>query len=331
MRLDVEVSGITFKNPIILGSAGICYDAYRMKKWIKAGFAGIVTKTTSKEPIEGLSPPRVFWYDEEREYMSGAEAWRNPGIKKMTASIKEVKEYANRENAVIIGSVGGHSPEEMAQLAAAMENAGAGAIEIDLMCPGGAGYYDKQAKMEKSGAYWGSTPELGAQVIRAVKAAVDVPVWPKFAMGNFLSKERMETLDSSKPDAFPYACLAGGIWIDTDTGKPKPYGPEGAMCIPGPVKPLTIKRTADLARLTDTQLVPSGGLRRGLDVIECFMVGASAVEICTVVYKYPDIMEKMIDEIEQYFIRLAYSSFEDIFKLSLQYLPKEPIPLATGY
>jgi len=63
-RLEVAVSGVTFKNPIIFGSAGWASNVPGIKDLIKAGFAGVVTKSTTAKPMVGGPLPRVFFYDD---------------------------------------------------------------------------------------------------------------------------------------------------------------------------------------------------------------------------------------------------------------------------
>jgi hypothetical protein len=151
----------------------------------------------------------------------------------------------------------------------------------------------------------------------------------------------MNALDNGiKPDAYSFV---GGrlpnLKIDTKTGKPVLPGnlllrmekkmPISPM-VTGPVKPSTILHTAYFSKLTDTPLICSGGLRKGEDVIEAIMAGASAVQICSVVYKDQNSAPRIIKEMEEIMENCGYKSFEEIRGISLQYLPDPPLLTVPG-
>ena len=90
--------------------------------------------------------------------------------------------------------------------------------------------------------------------------------------------------------------------------------------------------TAYLARLTETPLVPSGGLRKGEDIIEAMMVGASAAQICQSVFRERDVSLTIIKKMEAFAERRGIASLLEIFGVSLQYIPAPPllrVPIIT--
>lgn len=326
-RLEIEVTGIKLKNPIIFGAAGYSYDAWGMKRLLRAGFAAVVTKTTTAKKFEGAPMPRVFFFDEDKMFMDGTEALINPGIEKMVKHVKEAKKLADKEGAYIIGSCAGRSPEEFAELAQRFEDAGVVALEADLTCPSGWSYRSKQYPgegWEKLGVCNDPkrAPTYASKVIRAVKETVDIPFWPKVIQTPLyvLTPGLIETIDKAGPDAYKImGPRPPRLFIDIEKGKPMRAGADG-IC----EKPATIRFTADIARITKTPLVPSGGLRKGRDVIEAFMVGASAVEICSGVYVDIEVVKKALKEIEQFMWRYCYTSLEEIKGMALKHLPRTP-------
>jgi dihydroorotate dehydrogenase len=80
-NLQVEVGGLVLKNPVIVGSTGYTDDSSGIRRFIERGYSAVVTKSTSKEPLVGSPPPRVFWYDPyKRTWLDGSEAHRNCGM-----------------------------------------------------------------------------------------------------------------------------------------------------------------------------------------------------------------------------------------------------------
>lgn len=344
MSLEIEISGLTFKNPIIIGSAGYTEDENGLKRFIKRGYGGVVTKSTSKVRMVGAPPPRVFWYDPPKKtWLDAAEALRNPGIEKMVKNVRACKSLAEKNDCHIIGSVTLSSTEEAVYVATEFEKAGVSAIEMEMISP-----YGRHLGLEYAtrGEYWGDPkhPEKPIEAIKAVKDAVDIPVWPKmhpttlFLVGETIVKK-------SNPDAFTYIGLRFptpplGLAINVETGKPLFSGnlllkiKKGIKFKPSaglfPVWPTTILATALLKRKIKVPLIPSGGIRSGFVVIQAMMAGADAIEICTAVYKDLDIIESILREIRWFMSKKGYTSLSEIVGISLEFIPFElmeiPVP-----
>lgn len=335
MDLSVRVGPTTLKNPLVLGSASYTQTAKGMELYIKKGFGAIVTKTVTLKPLEGSPMPRAFWYDpDEKTMFSGAEALRNPGMESVAKAVSDVRVLASAENCKIIGSIAGNSLEEMCTVAKAMEEAGADVIEINMVCPSTGPHLGPDYAC--LGKYWSATPERAVQAVSAIRSAVKLPIWAKCTLGSLIQKDFLERLDrEARPDAYSYVggrlpCLV----IDVETGKPKlpgntlvqiekkiPISPS----VTGPVKASTMLHTAYLAKLTSTPLIPSGGLRRGHDIVEALMVGAVAAQICQAVYRDKDVSKAILEELEAFVTRRGLASLAEIGGVSLQYLPDPPL------
>jgi dihydroorotate dehydrogenase len=335
--LEVEINGLTFKNPIIVGAAGYSEDKNGLERFIKRGYGGVVTKSTAEKSLAGAPPPRVFWYiPYTKTLLDGAEAHRGPGIKEVAESVKACKDLADREKCHIIGSVSCTGVEEGVRVAKEFQNAGVSALELDMQCPE-TGEHLGPEYSNRGAIYWADTkhPERSIELIKAVKKAVDVPVWPKiipnslYMMGENLEKE-------AGPDAFPYngssfPTYPLGITIDIENGRPlfngntllKIQKKAKFMPITGcmPLLASTILGTAYLKRKLKAPLIPSGGVSRGLDVIQCFMAGASAVEVCTAIYKDMNVIESMVREIKWFMSKKGYNRLSEMAGIALDHVP----------
>jgi dihydroorotate dehydrogenase (NAD+) catalytic subunit len=345
MDLGVTIGELTFKNPVIVGSAGYAEDENGLRRFIRRGYAGVVTKSTSKEKLVGAPPPRVFWYDKyEKKWLDGQEAHRNPGIRRMAENVKTCTDMARKNNCHIIGSISCGSIEEAVFVATEFEKAGASAIEIDMTCPHVGDHLG--AEYGTRGFFWGNPkyPERAAELIKSVKAAIDIPLWPKmrpttlFLIGETISKQ-------TSPDAFPYNGSSFpnaplGLAIDVETGRPifsgntllkirkgmkfTPYA------IPFPLWPATILATALLKKKVNVPLVPSGGLTRGVDVLQAIIAGATAVEMCSAVYRDLDVVESVLREITWFMNKRGCTSIRELTGTALEHIPFDlieiPIP-----
>lgn len=342
MDLSIKIGNTTLKNPLILGSASYAQTAKGLEIYIRRGFSAVVTKTATVKPLEGSPPPRAFWYDpEEKTMLSGTEALRNPGMVSVAKAVAAVKKAAEEEGCLIVGSVSGNTVEEMKTVAKAMEEAGADVIELNLVCPATGPHLGPDYAC--LGKYWSATPERAIEAISGIRSAVRVPIWAKCVLGSLTNKDFLNKVDKeARPDAYSYVggrlpCLV----IDVETGKPKfpgnlilqiekkiPVSP----AVTGPVKSSTMLHTAYLARLTETPLLPSGGLKRGHDIIEAMMVGASAAQISQAVYRSRDVSLTILKEMEAFVERKGIASLREIFGVSLQHIPAPPllrVPIIT--
>jgi dihydroorotate dehydrogenase len=339
-RLRTHVGRLVLKNPIVLGSSGLTRSRSGLEGQIKKGYSAIVTKTVTKAPRAGAPKPTVFWYDpEEKTLLSGAEALQNPGCDKMAESIRQALSLAESMDCKIVASVCEQSPEGMAWVAKQLQQAGAHAIEVNLACPAVGPHLGEE--YTKLGQYWSEDPMRAVDAICAVKESVSIPVWPKVSVANLLKKGFLSKVDEkAKPDAY---CFSGGkiacLVIDVKTGKPIIPGnvrlkwEKGMTSFPsvsGPSRTISILYTAYVAKLTRTPILSLGGLHKGTHVVEALMVGASAVGICTAVYRESGSCHRMLEELDQFFQSSTFTSVEELKGLALQHLPSPPILGAPG-
>lgn len=338
MSLEVEINGLIFKNPVIVGSAGYTADENGLKRFIKRGYGGVVTKSTSKESLAGAPPPRVFWYDPYRKFwLDGAEAHRNPGIAKMAETVKACKDLADKESCHIIGSLSFNSIEEAAYIATKFEEAGASAVELDMICSHVGPHLG--ADFATRGVYWADPehPERTIELIKAVKAAVDIPVWPKVFPQTVFWYEAIEK--ESNADAFSFIGPSlAGLAINMETGRPifsgnvllkikkkLKFKPFGVHCVYA-----TFLAQAFLRNITQKPLIPSGGIETGFDVIQAMMAGANAVEICNAIYRDFDVIESILREMRWFMSKKGYSTINEIAGRAIEHIPFELMEIPTS-
>ncbi len=345
MSTSVNLGGLELKNPLILGSAGYTSSRAGIKNQLTRGYGAVVTKTVTPKALEGAPSPRVFWYDpQERRLLSGAEALRNPGADVIIDAVREFADLAKSEDCKIIGSCTANTKEEIIDICQRFEDAGASAVELNLVCPAtGPHLGPDYAHLAK---WWVTDYDRAADLLNSVKASINVPLFAKINLEVLLDRRFMAMLDEkARPDAYSFV---GGrmpnLTIDIATGKPVFPGnlnlrmekemPISPMCT-GPVKPSTILHTAYFAKLTSTPLVCAGGLSKGTDVLEAIMAGASAVQVSTVVYREGnEAGRRMLAELNQAMEQYGYNDLEAIRGTVLSSLPEPPlftVPGAKGF
>lgn len=329
VNLSVEAGGLALKNPIVVESAGYIVDGFGLRRMIKTGASAVVTKSNTFKRFEGGPAPRCYWYDDAHMAMNGDEALLNPGYPYAARYIRENKQFARENNCHIIASFSPRSPEEAMTIATELADAGASALHMDLQCPTAAPFRNQEYPNENwdhLGSWWSEDPTRVRDVVKAVKSVVDIPIWPKPLIFRFtIHPEAIETMDSSKPDL--YAFMAPGaprLYINILTGKPQPGPAAGRFRT-------NVRLTADLARLTKTHLLPSGGIATVNDAIEIIMAGAHLVGICTAVYRDINSPQKFVDGLVDFMVLQQFTTVEEMRGVALKHMAPKPGPESDYY
>jgi len=161
-------------------------------------------------------------------------------------------------------------------------------------------------------------------VVKAVKDAVEIPVWAKFPSLPVLNNPEIALkMEEAGADAVvPFPGAFAGMVIDLKTGRPVLGNPEGTGSITGQaIKPAGIKCVSELSRILRTPVIATGGVSFGLDVIEYAMVGAQGVEVLTAIMQRTKVLD-MIAEIEKFMSDKGYDSFQHFRGKALEFLPR---------
>jgi len=317
LNISVNISGIEFRNPIILTSGPLRASRAGLLRAEKSGFGGVVTKSVTITPLEGNPQPRWAF---GAGYLVSSDGLPNKGYKVMAKDIKEAKEMGIA--IPIIASVAGASPEEFTKMSLELEEKGADAIELNLACPN-RGIMAGGQKNESLGRYWSETPERSFMVVKAVKDVVKIPVWAKFPWGVvFNNPEVVLKMEEAGVDAVvPPAVLPNAMAINLETGKPILGNPAGTGALQGrAMKPIGIKCVHELSRILRTPIIATGGTFSGLDVIEYIMVGAQGVGVLTAIMQKVSVLD-MIAEIENFMLDKGYDSFQAFRGKVFEFLP----------
>jgi ferredoxin len=95
---------------------------------------------------------------------------------------------------------------------------------------------------------------------------------------------------------------------------------QGYGWLSGPaLKPLALRCVFDVVQSVDLPVIGVGGISKGIDAIEFFMVGAQAVGVCTAaILRGPSIYGKIVREIDAWLDEHGYNSIEEIRGLAIR-------------
>ncbi len=267
---------------------------------VKGGAGAIVTQSISIAPREGHKNPTIYTMDDS---LISAFGLPNQGYLNYREEIEQLKDT----NVPVVASVYGYGIEEYVEVAKAMEEFGASAIELNLAYPNAG----------KTGSFYGQSKHLTYEVVRAVKSKVKIPVFAKLTANVTDIVSIAKACEEAKADAIVAIGPVGAMKIDIYAKKPVLANKTGGLsgkCL----KPIAVRCVYEIAKEVDIDIIGCGGVFTGEDAVEYFLAGAKAVQIGTaVLYRGIRVFKKVCREIESYLKSQGYSSLEEIIGLAL--------------
>ena len=320
--LGVEFCGLHFKNPIIVSSIEPTNSLERLKSCIDNGAAGAVVKTLTDIPsmvtltkhskyailnetgeiIRGKIPRNFVFYSR-----SGFSSTPYGGWEK---DLGAAQVYAAKNNAHIIASIGAGSPETWALISKMAEDCGVPLVELNLGCP-----HTSHMSGAKTGVRIGQVPELAAEVVGRVVAAVKIPVLVKLTPEAANLTDVAASVKQAGASAVTVNSRFTGFAVDIETGKPLIGGPAG---VGGPwIKYVTLRWVHDIYSRLGMAIAGSNGIFDWRDAIAFIMSGARIMQVGSVLMlKGYEWLGQMIRGIEAFLEEHGYGSIEDIYGMA---------------
>lgn len=288
-NLQTEICGIKFSNPIFT-AAGPTSANYEMLKRAKEGGAGgLVVKTISVQPAK-VPIPNISNFNPNS--LLNAELWSEVYYKDFIQN--ELTKIKNLELPVI-ASVG-YSPNDLEILGKELSNTGLiDAVEFSIH------YIDKDASNLR-------------QTAIALKNNIDVPVFAKFSPAVSDLPLAIKMLDDIIDGYVAINSVGPALDFDIRTLKPFLGSEDGRGWLSGrAILPIGLHFVATISTLTKKPVIGVGGVRSVEDVIKYLMVGASAVQVCTLsILKGQNVYGKLAKDLNNWMDNNHYSDIDSL-------------------
>ena len=291
--LSVSIGGLTLANPIMPASGTL---AEGMADVFDLGQLGaIVTKTITDDLREGNPPPRVAELQNATLFSIGIPSKGADYFRDITVP------FYRRFATPVVASISADTIEQFGTLAAKVAVPGVVAIEANVSCP----------NLKKDGLAFGMDPEATGDVVRAMKAACDLPVWVKLSpnVGNIATIAR--AAEAAGADALVACNALLAMAIDIETMRPKVANLMGGITGPA-TKPIILRMAYQCAQAVGIPVIGCGGISSAADVIEYLLAGASAVQVGTASFVSPLVMPRIIADLISYCERHGVSQLSEL-------------------
>ncbi len=338
--LSVEIAGVKFKNPIVVGSATPTMNAKMMKRGIDGGAGSVIAKSLFGEAGKlGRQFPRPrFKLIDYREYpgypeklphsftLRSLEECSSYDYPTYMKDINKAKDLV-KDNGVIIASLSGSTMDEWITMCQMVNETNADWVELNNSCPFAA---DMGVKMG-AGAV-----DLTYEYVKACKSVLKKPFSVKITPQTNDSIALAKQVELAGADAVNMSARLSGTMIDIESTKPVPFGAQGGWGGPY-LLGYGLKMVGAVAKEIKIPIIAGLGVWEWQDIVRYIMVGATLVQsgvgIMLQGYK---ISQKWQDQMSMWMEAKGYGSINEMKGLALPNMvktaevPRKPTNVGMG-
>lgn len=267
-QLTTTYAGLSLKNPIIISSSGLTNSAHKIKELEEAGAGAVVLKSVFEEQISMQAGNMQGYGSSEADEYLGAYV-RSHALNEHITLIQEAKKTCTIP---VIASINCYSDNEWVDFAVMMEQAGADALEVNILSL----QTDKDYK-------FGSFEQRHIDILRHIKKVVRIPVIMK--LGSNLTNP-IALINQLYANGAAAVVLFNRFYqpdINIETQK---FTNSNVMSSPNELADKIRWTAIASSEVPQLDYAVSGGVHCGKGVIKSILAGATAVQICSIIYQY---------------------------------------------
>jgi dihydroorotate dehydrogenase (NAD+) catalytic subunit len=294
-NLEVYVHDLILKNPVMTASGTFGYGLDFNDFFDVSKLGGIVTKAVSKEPRQGNSYPRMA---ETTAGMLNAVGLQNKGIDNFE---KVIYPELKKIDTTIVINVAGHTVEDYVHVCERLnELSHVHAIELNISCPN-----------VKDGLAFGTSCPSATALTIAVRKVYHKTLIVKLSPNVTSIVDIARAVEDGGADALSLINTLLGMAIDAEKRKPILSTTMGGLSGPA-IKPVALRMVYQVSKAVGIPVIGIGGIMTGIDAIEFLLAGATAIQVGTANFIYPDAGLKVLNGIEEYMKRHGVSDVNDL-------------------
>lgn len=284
-RMEVEVGGVRFKNPIMTASGTFAYGVEFAHLMDLNAIGGVVVKGISMKPIEGNPPPRIY---ETASGMLNAIGWQNIGAEEfVTKKLPILRKFDTR----VVVNVVGFNLEDYLEVTRFLNDCpGIAALELNISCP----------NVKHGGFHFNKDPQDTYKVTeKTKKASPRIPLWVKLSPNVTDIRVFARACEDAGADAISAINTLVGMSVDVERRRPRLRYVTGGLSGPA-IKPVALRMVWEAAREVKIPVIGIGGIATPEDALEFMIAGARAVQIGTANFYRPAASQQIAEGLEEY-------------------------------
>jgi dihydroorotate dehydrogenase subfamily 1 len=320
--LGIDVNGIHFENPFLLGSGPPGTNARVIAKSFDLGWGGVVCKTFSLDASKVINTaPRYAKYkSRESGEVVGFENIELISDRPFETWLDELRQLKQKyPRRVLVASImEEYRREAWHEIVEKVQATGVDAFELNLSCPHG-------LPERRMGMAMGENPDLVREVVGWVKEVSTIPVWAKMTpnVGN-PALSAQAAVEAGADGLSAINTILSIVGVNLETLRPQPTV-EG-YTVPGgysgqAVRPIALRQVMEIARACPgVPISGMGGIETGWDAAQFLLLGSHTVQVCTgAMLRGYEIIAELTDELGRFMGEHDFTSLTDFIGKSLPY------------
>ncbi len=287
--------GLVLRSPVMLASGTVSYGEELSTLCDLGRIGGLVTKAISPEPRVGNPPQRIA---ETSCGMINAIGLANVGLDRF---VTDKVPFLQQLDTEVVVNIAGRSIDDYCQVVERLDAVeGIAAYELNLSCP----------NVKGECMIMGVSPDATREIVSTLRAITGRHLMVKLTPNVTSISAIALAAEEAGADSVSLINTVVGMAVDYRTRKPLLKNVTGGLSGPA-IKPIALAKVWEVAKAVKIPVVGMGGIASFEDAMEFLLVGASAVQIGTMNFVYPDIGEKIAIAIEEFFSRPGAPAFSD--------------------
>lgn len=296
VSLEVEMAGVTFKNPVMTASGTFGYGQEYAEIFDIGKLGAVTAKGIADVPWPGNPTPRVA---ETASGMLNCIGLQNPGVE---VFLERDLPFLRECGARVVVNVVGHEPDEYYRVVERLNGvSGIDFLEINVSCP----------NVKAGGLSLGTDPEVVRTVTAECKKRASQPVMIKLSPNVTDIKVIAEACEDGGADAVSLINSLMGMKIDAERQAFVLSNRTGGLSGPA-VKPVALRMVYEAAHAVSIPVVGMGGIASAEDAIEFMLAGATCVSVGMASFVNPTVTLDIIDGIRDYLVRHRISDVKQL-------------------
>ena len=293
---EVNLGGLRLSNPVMSASGTFGFGEEFQDYLNFERIGGIVVKGTTLLPRQGNPYPRMA---ETPSGMLNAVGLQNKGVDYFVQHIyPRIKQYPT----ALLVNVSGSTVEDYAETARRIQDLEhIPGIELNISCP----------NVKEGGMAFGTSAAGAESVVKAVRKVYHNHLMVKLSPNVTDITEIARAAEAAGADSVSLINTLLGMSIDAEKRKPHLSTITGGLSGPC-VKPIALRMVWQTSKAVRIPIVGLGGISSATDAVEFLLAGASAVQVGTMNFIEPGIIETIADGLVAYCERHKVARISDL-------------------
>ena len=285
-RTTADLGFAQLKNPLMPASGCFGWGREYSQLFDLKILGAVVTKAVTPEPRAGNPGPRVA---ETPAGMLNAIGLQNSGL---AGTLNEELPWLQKQEVPILVNVAGRTEDDYVKVAEALAGQDLLGLELNLSCP----------NVREGGITFGTDANTVYKLVSRVRSVCPLPLVVKLTPNITDITEPALAAEAGGANALTLINTLRGLAIDIRSRRPLLGNITGGLSGPA-IKPVALSFVWQASQVARIPVIGCGGIAGVEDVVEFLLAGAAAVQVGSAAFADPQLLPRLVAELEKWLER----------------------------